>query len=122
MDIWRPVCVPAIDLLLITPVSSAITISISKWIIRTDLGSALQRLSAGTDIPDSVFVEDLAVICDEVAIVTRPGAASRRREAPAIAEALGRYRPLRCIEPPATIDGGDVLVIGRRVLIGQSSR
>jgi dimethylargininase len=69
-----------------------------------------------------VFVEDIAVVFDELAVITRPGAVSRRAEVPAIVAALGRCRELRFIEPPATIDGGDVLVAGKRVFIGRSSR
>jgi dimethylargininase len=74
------------------------------------------------DLPDAVFVEDAAIICDEVALVTRPGAESRRAETPPVAELLRRYRPVHVIEAPATIDGGDVLVAGRTVYIGRSGR
>jgi len=88
----------------------------------TAAGCRVERLSASDDMPDSVFVEDIAIALDELAIVTRPGAESRRREIDAVAEALARYRPLNRIEPPATIDGGDVLVVGRRVFVGRSSR
>ena len=73
-------------------------------------------------MPDSVFVEDMAIVFDELAILTRPGADSRRREMPAIATALAAYRPLQEIQPPATVDGGDVLVAGRRVFVGRSTR
>ena len=85
-------------------------------------GCRVERLQSGPDVPDSVFVEDIAVAFDELGVVTRPGAESRRAETPAVAEALGRYRPLHWIEPPGTIDGGDVLVVGRRVFVGRSSR
>src|SRR5262245_61393700 len=85
-------------------------------------GCAIDQLPAAPDLPDSVFVEDIAVVFDEVAIVTRPGAESRRPEAPAVAAALAGYRSLRTIEPPGTVDGGDVLVVGRRVFVGLSSR
>jgi dimethylargininase len=76
----------------------------------------------GADMPDRVFVEDIAVVFDELAIVTRPGAESRRAEVPAVADVLGRYRPLRFIDAPGTVDGGDVLLAGRRVFVGRSSR
>ena len=85
-------------------------------------GYRVERLDTGPDMPDSVFVEDIAVVFDELAIITRPGAESRRRETPAVAEALAAYRPLHVIHPPGTVDGGDVLVAGRRVFIGRSSR
>lgn len=85
-------------------------------------GCTVARLAAGDDMPDSVFVEDLAVVFDELAIVTRPGAESRRVETPAVADALAAYRPLARIEPPGTLDGGDVLIAGKRVFVGESQR
>ena len=85
-------------------------------------GCAVERLAAGPDMPDSVFIEDAAIVFDEVAVITRPGAASRRVETAAVADALRPYRALREIEAPGTMDGGDVLVVGRRVLVGRSSR
>jgi dimethylargininase len=88
----------------------------------TAAGCVVERLGAGPDVPDSVFVEDIAVVFDELAIITRPGAEPRRAETPAIAEALGRHRRLEVIQPPGTIDGGDVLVAGRRVYVGRSTR
>ena len=87
-----------------------------------EAGCRVERLAAGPDMPDSVFVEDAAVVVDEVAILTRPGAESRRKEIPAVADALGRYRQIRAIEAPGTVDGGDVLVAGRRVFVGRSRR
>jgi dimethylargininase len=86
------------------------------------LGCRVTRLEAGTEFPDAVFIEDTAIVLDEVAIVTRPGAASRRGETAAVAGALGAYRPVVRIEAPATIDGGDVVVAGRRVFVGGSTR
>ena len=85
-------------------------------------GCVVERLGAGPNLPDSVFVEDIAVVFDELAIITRPGAESRRAETPAIVEALGRHRRLEAIQAPGTVDGGDVLVAGRRVYVGRSSR
>ena len=85
-------------------------------------GCTVRRLPAGDDMPDSMFVEDVAVMFDELAIVTRPGAQSRRAETPALAEAVGQFRPVRTIEAPGTVDGGDVLAVGRRVFVGRSSR
>ena len=60
-----------------------------------DAGCRVERLPSGPDMPDSVFVEDIAIVFDELAIVTRPGAESRRAETPAVAEALAAYRPLQ---------------------------
>ena len=87
-----------------------------------DAGCLVERLDTAPDMPDSVFVEDIAIVLDELAIITRPGAESRRREVPAVVEALAAYRPLHVVEPPGTMDGGDVLVVGRRVFVGRSSR
>jgi dimethylargininase len=85
-------------------------------------GCTVERLRTTPDLADSVFVEDIAVVFPELAIVTRPGALSRRRETPVVAKALKKYRPLQRIQPPATLDGGDVLVLGRRVFVGHSRR
>lgn len=86
------------------------------------LGCRVVALPALDDMPDAVFVEDVAVVFDEVAVVTRPGAESRRREGASVAEVLAHHRPLLAIEAPGTLDGGDVLRIGRRVFVGQSAR
>jgi dimethylargininase len=85
-------------------------------------GCELRGLPAEPDLPDSVFVEDCAVVLDEVAVVTRPGAASRMAETTGIAAALEPYRPLVRIREPATLDGGDVLVLDRTVHVGRSGR
>jgi len=86
------------------------------------LGCRVVRLDAEPDLPDAVFVEDTAIVVDELAIITRPGAQSRRAETASVARVLGQYRELRSIDAPDTIDGGDVVVCGRRVFIGRSSR
>jgi dimethylargininase len=86
------------------------------------LGCAVHRLAATPQMADSVFIEDTAVVFDELAIVMRPGAVSRRIETAAVAEALAPYRALREIVAPGIVDGGDVLVAGRRVFIGISTR
>src|SRR6185295_17496278 len=87
-----------------------------------DAGCRVERLAAGPDMPVSVFIEDMGVVFDEVAIITRPGAASRRAETAGVADALQKYRPLHRMEAPGTADGGDVLVAGRQVFVGRSSR
>lgn len=86
------------------------------------LGCRIERLPVEEDNPDSVFVEDTAVVLPEIAIIARPGAASRRGETGSVAAALRRHRSLSSIEEPATLDGGDVLRIGKRLFIGVSSR
>ena len=86
------------------------------------LGCRVVSLPAADDLPDAVFVEDTAVILDELAIITRPGVASRRPEILAIAETLSSLRPLANIEAPATLDGGDVLRANRTLFVGLGSR
>lgn len=87
-----------------------------------DLGLAVFELPADAVLPDCVFVEDPAVVVDEVAVIARMGAESRRPEAEAMAEALGRFRPLYRMEAPATLDGGDVFRVGRTLFAGISQR
>jgi dimethylargininase len=86
------------------------------------LGCRVLSLEAEPEMPDAVFVEDVAVVLDEMAIMTRPGAASRRDEGQAVAQLLQRYRPLHGIHAPGTLDGGDVLRVGRNLFVGESSR
>lgn len=86
------------------------------------LGCTLRPLRPTPDLPDSVFVEDTAVVLDELAIVTRPGAASRRAETATVDPVLREYRPVRVVTAPGTLDGGDVLVAGKQIFIGLSSR
>ncbi len=86
------------------------------------LGCELHRLPAEPDLPDSVFVEDTAVVLDDLAIITRPGAASRRPELEPVARTLEPFRRLAFIQPPGTLDGGDVLCAGRAIYIGLSGR
>lgn len=86
------------------------------------LGCRVTALPAQEALPDAVFVEDVAVVLDEVAILTLPGAQSRRAEVSSVAEVLGRHRPLRTIEAPGTLEGGDVLRVGRALYVGQSAR
>jgi dimethylargininase len=85
-------------------------------------GVKVISLSAEADLPDSVFVEDIAIVLDEIAIMTRPGADSRKPEIISITNALAPFRKLDHIKAPATLDGGDVLVIGKTIFIGLSSR
>ena len=80
------------------------------------------ELSAEADLPDSVFVEDTAFILDETAVITRPGADSRKPETESIIQALSPHTKLLHIREPATLDGGDVLVVGKNIYIGLSTR
>lgn len=86
------------------------------------LGCRLEWLPPLPHHADGVFVEDAAVVLPEVAVVTRPGAASRPGETASVAAALGRYRPLTHIREPGCLEGGDVLHIGRTLYVGASGR
>lgn len=86
------------------------------------VGATVVRAPAEPDLPDAVFVEDTAIALDEVIVITRPGAATRRREVESMATVLAAYKPITRIQAPATIDGGDVLRVGRRVYVGLSTR
>jgi dimethylargininase len=86
------------------------------------LGVRIVSLPAESELPDAVFVEDPAVVVDEVAVISIMGAPSRRPEASSLAQALSRYRPIKFLVEPATLDGGDVLRAGRSVFVGLSRR
>ncbi len=88
----------------------------------SDLGCKVVSLPAEADLPDSVFVEDAALVLEELAVIMRLGAASRRAETASIAKALAPYRKLAYIDEPGTIDGGDVLRIGWTIFVGLSCR
>lgn len=85
-------------------------------------GLEVEQLPADPRYPDGHFVEDAAVVFPELAIITRPGAQARRGETLSIIPELNRFRSLRKIIKPATLDGGDVLVIGKTVYIGLTGR
>jgi dimethylargininase len=87
-----------------------------------EAGCTVYRLDADSETPDSVFIEDTAIVLDELAVVARPGASSRRAETRAVADAVARYRPIQHLEAPATLDGGDVLCVGRTIFVGRSTR
>jgi dimethylargininase len=86
------------------------------------LGVEVQVLPPAPDLPDAVFVEDTAVVVDECAVITRPGIESRRGEVDAVAAALDRVRPTVRIVQPGTLEGGDVLRVGRTLFVGQTPR
>ncbi len=88
-----------------------------------EAGAQVTVLPALDDLPDAVFVEDTAVVVDEVAIVAAPGAASRAAESDAIVAALSALRPVRRLGVAgATLEGGDVLRMGRTLYVGRSRR
>jgi dimethylargininase len=87
-----------------------------------ELGARIVSLPAEPGLPDAVFVEDAAVVLDEIAVIANMGAVCRRPEAASLADALARYRPLQFLTAPATLDGGDVMRIGRILFVGLSRR
>ena len=90
--------------------------------ILESLGLQVTVLDADERFPDGCFVEDTAIVTPTVAVITRPGAPSRQGEETAIEPLLARHRPIARIVAPGSVDGGDILVMGERVLIGLSSR
>ena len=86
------------------------------------VGAQVVQLAEEPLLSDSVFVEDTAIVLDEVAVLMRPGAPSRRAEVASVAQALAPLRRVLEIGGEATIDGGDVLVLGRTLWVGRSSR
>lgn len=87
-----------------------------------ELGAGVLALPPQPDLPDAVFVEDTAIVLDELAVMTRPGAATREPEVASVAAALSGFRALAWLTPPATLDGGDVLRVERTLYVGRSSR
>lgn len=87
-----------------------------------EMGCRVERLTDAPEHPDSVFVEDTAIVFEDLAVIARPGAPSRRGEVAATITALSRYRRLAFIQAPATLDGGDVLVMPGTVFVGDTPR
>jgi dimethylargininase len=86
------------------------------------IGAKVISLPEEPELPDSMFVEDPAVVLDEVAIICSLGTESRRNEVPSIATALEKYRQLKHIKLPGTLEGGDVLRVGKKVFVGVTAR
>ena len=86
------------------------------------LGLEVLSLPEEPELPDSVFVEDTALVLEEVAVLTHPGADSRKPEVDSVARTLGRFRPLLRVTAPAALDGGDILTVGKKIFVGLSLR
>ena len=86
------------------------------------LGARVEAIAPLPDAPDGVFVEDTAVVVDEVAVIARPGVASRAGETATTASALLPYRRLLRLSDTATLEGGDVMQVGRTLYVGRSGR
>jgi len=87
-----------------------------------ELGVHVISLPEEPDLPDSMFVEDPAIVLDEVAVICPLGTESRRKESTTIAAALEKYRKLAHVKLPGTIEGGDVLHVGKKVFVGITAR
>ena len=87
-----------------------------------EVGCRVVEVPRADHLPDAVFVEDTALVLDEIAIVARPGAATRRAETAAVARELARHRTVVQMPDSATLDGGDVLRIGRWLYVGTDGR
>lgn len=86
------------------------------------LGARVISLPADPNLPDSMFVEDPAIVLDEIAIILPLGTESRRGEAPSLAQELAKYRKLAYVQLPGTLEGGDVLRIGKKLFVGLTKR
>lgn len=87
-----------------------------------ELGVQVISLPAEPAYPDAVFVEDACVVLDEIAVMTRLGAESRRGESASLARAMEKYRALYWLREPATLDGGDVMLAGKTLFVGVTAR
>ncbi len=87
-----------------------------------DAGCEVRQLAELPGQADAVFVEDVVIVLDDVAVLTRPGAVSRRAEVASMADALAGMRKLVRIEAPGTLDGGDVLRLDQVLYVGSSAR
>ena len=88
----------------------------------SSLGCDIVSVPTEPGLPDSVFIEDTALVLDEIAVLCRPGAESRRPEVAGVEGVLEEYRTLASIQPPGTLDGGDLLRIGKVIYAGLSTR
>lgn len=86
------------------------------------IGLDIIQLEPLPSFPDAYFVEDTAVVTGDVAVITNPGAESRKGEEDSIAAVLARFRQTAQIQAPGTLDGGDVLQVGTHFFIGLSER
>jgi dimethylargininase len=86
------------------------------------LGARVITLPEEPSLPDSMFVEDPAIVLDELAVILPLGTPSRQPEAASLAQALSPFRKLAYISAPGSMEGGDILRIGRKLYAGLSTR
>jgi dimethylargininase len=91
-------------------------------VLLAKLGAQVVSLPPEPDLPDSMFVEDPAIVLDELAVILPLGTESRRAEARSLALELAKYRKLAYVQLPGTLEGGDVLRIGRKLFVGLTQR
>lgn len=90
--------------------------------VLSSLGCKIVVVPTGAGLADSVFIEDTAIVLDEIAVLCRPGSASRRPEVAGAADVLKQFRTLAPIQPPGTLEGGDLLRVGKIIYAGLSTR
>ena len=88
----------------------------------SSLGCSIVTVPTEPGLADSVFIEDTAIVLDEIAVMCMPGAESRRAEVAGVADVLRQYRMLASIQLPGTLDGGDLLRVGNVIYAGVSTR
>jgi dimethylargininase len=91
-------------------------------ILLEKIGAHVLSLPAEPGLPDSMFVEDPAIVLDELAVIFPLGTESRRPEATSLAQAISKFRKLEHVTLPGTLEGGDVLRIGRKLFVGLTKR
>jgi dimethylargininase len=91
-------------------------------VLLAKLGAKVISLPSEPDLPDSMFVEDPAIVLDEVAVILPLGTESRRAEAPSLAQELSKYRKLAYVQLPGALEGGDILRVGRKLFVGLTKR
>jgi dimethylargininase len=90
--------------------------------VLSSLGCEIVIVPTEPGLADSVFIEDTAMVLDEIAVLCRPGAASRLQEVVGVRGVLQQYRTLASIDAPGTLDGGDLLRVGKIIYAGLSTR
>jgi dimethylargininase len=91
-------------------------------VLLAKLGARVISLPEEKDLPDSMFVEDPVLVLDELAVICPLGTESRRKETKSLASALERFRKLAYVKLPGTLEGGDILRVGRKIYVGLTER
>src|SRR6184192_2193630 len=86
------------------------------------LGARVISLPPEPTLPDSLFVEDPAIVLDELAVIFPLGTETRRREAASLAKAIGPFRKIETVNLPGTVEGGDILRVGKKLFVGLTAR